>query len=179
MNKRFNLYPKLGNIILSVLVICVIADILVLTIAIVRQSALEYELHTSISELQKTLADLHDTVDHLRAAASNPTVSADAEVIDAQLDAVEERLKILDENVDHPIFEPAEGGSEAENIKAAQTGFDEWLKILSWIIGVLSIVTALVLAWVLSARWREERKQLTIASVVLQSESGQGKTNAR
>lgn len=166
MKQRIDPYKIVERVIVGALVIFTLAAAGLLVFSLVRQRALDRQLQESLGALQETTTELQDTVDEIRSAVADPTVAADLEVIEEQLEEVDQQLETLEQEIVPPETEPVDEGAPTtrtiEEIEAAQEDFDELVTASSWLVGILSILTALALARVLGARWRRKRRHLTV-----------------
>lgn len=146
----------------GLLIVVVVA---MLVISVRRHSGLEQELQGSIEGLQETTSQLGETVEQLRSTTDDPEVLTDLEKIDDRLQEVDEQLGYLEENIDAPLLDEGviggvgAGDSGSSNL-GAQRDFHSVFTTLAWLMGILSIVTAVALALVLSRRHSKRRRGL-------------------
>ncbi len=165
MNLKWTPEQILERVIAGSFGILIIAVIVLLVLSVTRQSGLDDELQGSIEDLQQTTAELEETVEQLRSTTDDPEILTDLDTIDERLQAVDERLEFLEENIEEPLFgetaldsASSTGGAEA-NTQEVQQGFDAVFTTVAWLIGILSIVTAVALAFVLHERNSKKRRQ--------------------
>lgn len=165
MNGERNPYYALDRIIVIGLIGLIVAGV-VLVIAVVSSAILnsarsespEGELQQTLEQIQDTTTDLQATVNEARdVVEGDPTLSHSLDVLDATLRQVDEQIAVIEEQI-----VPREQVEDEPPIEAVlQEDLDRSFTVISRAIGVISIITAVLLGWVLSARWRRRRLELS------------------
>lgn len=164
--KRVNLLNHFDRLIVGALV-AFIAVMVLLVLTLVLHSTLQritagsnVELHESVDELQETAGELQETVDKLQ------TIPLDDAGTIRELVAIEQRLDELGENLEDieqtieevapvPAEDPPPDTMEqiTTHPEEIQKDIDQIFTVISWLIGTMSVVTAILLGIVLNRRW--------------------------
>ena len=152
---------------ITVMLALVLAGVLgVLAASVARQSGVDAELQQSLETLQDTSTDLQDTVEQLRSSSDDPGVLLSLEEIDEKLESVSDQLDELGNSLDEPLLAASDAGRAATDSNASPGGagaphsaLSRALTVVSWLLGGLSVLLALVLAVVLRRRWTARRRR--------------------
>jgi len=166
MKPKWKSGQVLDRVIAGSLGLLIVVVVALLVASIRRQSGLDDGLQSSIEDLQDTTAQLKEAVEQLRSTTGDPEVLTDLDTIDDRLQKVDEQLEYLEGNIDEPLF--SEGSSSGATSRAdsesdsteAQQNLRSAFTTFAWLIGILSIVTAVALALVLSRRHSRRRRRL-------------------
>lgn len=148
------------RLIVSVLAVVIIGVLGVLAASVVRQSGMDEEFQQSLDELQDTSADLQDTMEQLRSSSDDPDILLNLDEIDEKLESVSDQLEMLEQAIDEPLLAVGGDETEAAALADSQSSLARALTLISWMLGGVSIVTAIVLAVVLRRRWTGRRRRL-------------------
>lgn len=119
--------------------------------AVTPSISIEGDLQSSVDDLQAAAEDLQQTVDQLRAVATHdPVLDGNLEAIDQELEIVEEQLEQVEQIIDEAQALNTENAAENGDVD----GLAAPLTVVGWGVGLLSIITACVLAVVLNTRRR-------------------------
>lgn len=152
---------------ITVMLALVLAGVLgVLAASVARQSGVDAELQQSLETLQDTSTDLQDTVEQLRSSSDDPGVLLSLEEIDEKLESVSDQLDELGNSLDEPLLAASDAERAATDSNASPGGagashsaLSRALTVVSWLLGGLSVLLALVLAVVLRRRWTARRRR--------------------
>lgn len=148
------------RLIVGILALVIIGVLGVLAVSVARRSDVDEEFQQSLEELQDTSADLQDTMEQLRSSSEDPDILLNLEEIDEKLDSVSDQLEMLEQAIDEPLLAVGDGETGADLLANSQSSLARALKVISWMLGGVSIVTAIVLAVVLRRRWTGRRHRL-------------------
>jgi len=163
MKRRVSLYEIFDRLLVLVLGAVIVGVVALLAISVARSPAATIDLQEGVDDLAEAAAELQEAVDILRANTDDPAVASDLGAIEQQLDIVDRQLEILQQQVDSPALEAIvvvedEPQILPEEVEAIQKDFSQTVTVASWLIGSLSIVTAVALAIVLNERRRRRRR---------------------
>jgi hypothetical protein len=159
-----------GDRVAVVFIVIVLIIILFLPVAIARylQTPLEPDASTQIQEgiavLQETTEELRETVEQLQGNVEDSGVEQDLEAIDHTLEEVSKQLEQLEnellpsETVVPAVVEDPVDVPEADVVDESRTFQDELLQLIGWAVGLLSIIIAVLLATLSSARRKRRRR---------------------
>lgn len=164
MKRKFTLYDIFDRLLILVLGLVIVGVIILLAVSVARRPAATIDLQEGVEGLAEAAAELQQAVDALRANADDPAIASELGAIEQRLDMVDRQLELLQQQVDNPELETidvVEGELPIlpEEVEAAQKDFTQTVTAASWLIGSLSIATAIVLAIVLNERRRRRRKR--------------------
>jgi hypothetical protein len=158
----------LDRVIVGGLGLLIVAVVAMLVVSVRRQSGLDDGLQSSIEDLQDTTTQLKEAVEQLRSTAGDPEVLTDLDDIDEQLQQVDEQLEYLEGNIDEPVFGESLSNTGSSGVVSdpndteAQRNLHSVLTTFAWSVGILSIVTAVALAFVLRKRHSRRRRLLNV-----------------
>lgn len=159
----------LDRAIAAVLALVLVGVLGVLAASVARQSGVDAELQQSLETLQNTSTDLQDTVEQLRSSSDDPGVLLSLEEIDEKLESVSDQLDELENSLDEPLLAPGDAGRALADSNASPGGagashsaLSRALTVVSWLLGGLSVVLALVLAMVLRRRRTAQRHRFNL-----------------
>ncbi len=166
MKPKWTLRQILDRVIVGGLSLLIIAVVAFLVISVRRQSGLDDGLQGSIEDLQNTSDQLKEAVEQIRSTTGDPEVLTDLAVIDDQLQQIDDQLEYLEGNIEEPLF--GEGSSDtaisgngtASNDLEAQRSLHGVFATFAWLIGILSVITAVALALVLGRHHSTRRRRL-------------------
>ncbi|MCC6800443.1 MAG: hypothetical protein IT325_10010 [Anaerolineae bacterium] len=156
----------LDRAIVVALALVLIGVLGVLAASVARQSGVDAELQQSLETLQDTSSDLLDTVEQLRANSDDPGVLLSLEEIDEKLESVSDQLDDLGNNLDEPLLavnsaarDAADPAAPSSGAGASHSALSRALTAISWGLGGLSILLAIVLAVALRRRQTVRRRR--------------------
>jgi len=152
----------LDRAIAALLALVLVGVLGVLAASVARQSGVDAELQQSLEALQDTSSDLLDTVEQLRANSDDPGVLLNLEQIDEKLESVSDQLDELGNTLDEPLLtvdsDATDSAAPSNGAGASHNALSRALTVISWGLGGLSILLALVLAVTLRRRWTARRR---------------------
>ena len=122
------------------------------------------QIQDGITVLQETTEELRETVEQLQGNVGGREVEQDLEAIDQTLEEVSTQLEQLEiellpsETVVPAMVEDPVAGQDAPVLDESRTFQDELLQLIGWVVGVLSIIIAVLLASLSSARRKRRRR---------------------
>lgn len=160
--KEFDLYKLSDHIIIFALIIFVIVSVLLIALFFMHLSLQNVIADSNellledVAQLQETTQDLQETVGILSA------LPQDQSAVEERLDSIDENLGIIESSIGETAGLLEEHYSTqgilvtdpvlVEEIQDIKTSINQLFLIVSWLIGSLSIIIAIVLTLVMNTR---------------------------
>lgn len=156
----------LSLVVFAVVIILLIASFALHTIHQQMTTTPSAELLTGVDALQDATESLQEAVDSL-SAQPDPQAADELESIDENLEEIDSSLEVIEQSIEEISSEMEEltanegitlaDPPSVEEIAEIQDGINQVFVIISWLIGSLSILTAVTLGVVFNARQRRRR----------------------